>query len=592
MIGARRVRRSFGTWLVSVFLLSIMLPVLILSTFFAVYFQRMYARETDSLLTNTLYSISQSIGTYVSDLARLSMMPYFHTEIMDYFNDMNQGRYKTDPVATTRINIDYQRAISQQLSNVRQDVKGVLFAPCNEALNVAFLVRRYSGELTVVEDYDTQLEDWYQGALAADGRLYFPPVGEPEYYETLGNSNFYTGEEYSMFSVTRLIKNLDTMRPIGVIKIDAMNTVIVNLFRHITISENSALALVDQENHIIYTVGGIAQEVIDGIGPETEQVRAGESTYSVSSYEVASTPWRLLYLESEQDLLAQTRGIYIAVIISGLISLCIAAFLFYLNSHSAVRAENQILTAMKRLAAGDMDAHLALPANSYYAAIGASFNQTVDKLNEHITSEYKATLNQRNAEYIALQAQVNPHFLYNILSSFITLNRIGEREKLEQLLLELSHLFRYTCSQESTSTVEAELTFLAEYLELQKLRFAQRLCYRITCCPESGDVVIPRLLLQPLVENAIVHGLEPINRPVQIEVFADIIPLKDGTSRLLLCVWDDAEGFDMRKKAGGRIGLSNVEERLALFNPASVFVLHSSPGCGCRCVILLPVARS
>jgi len=97
--------------------------------------------------------------------------------------------------------------------------------------------------------------------------------------------------------------------------------------------------------------------------------------------------------------------------------------------------------------------------------------------------------------------------------------------------------------------------------------------------------------LQPLVENALVHGLEPIDRPVRVEVFADIVMRRDGTQWLLLCVWDDAEGFDMRVKAQGRIGLANVEERLTLFHPHSVFSIHSSPGNGCHCTVLLPLQR-
>lgn len=584
------MHHSFGMWLVTIFLLSILLPLLLLSGLFAAYFDSMYARETSRLFENTLYSVSQSIGIYVNDLGRLSMMPYTDKEIMRYFSDMNQGKYLSDPVVTTDINKYYQLAISQQLSNVRQDVKGVLFVPYNTDDNLAFLVQRYAGKLTVLENFSPLTEDWYLGTVAADGNLYFPPVRSPSYYETFSSANFYTDADYSIFSVTRLIKQLDTMRPIGIIKIDAVNRVIVDLFRHIAIAEPSALLLLDQENQIIYATRPIEQSLVDSIGADTEELQIENDAFFVSSYPVSSTPWRLLYLLSKQYVQNSTRTIYLLAVFLGIGLLGISSLLFYLNSRSVVRAEKQILSAMQRIAAGDLTVHLDLPKNSYYATIATSLDQTVDKLNAHITSEYKAVLNQRNAEYIALQAQINPHFLYNILSGFITLNRIGEREMLEALLLKLSHLFRYTCAHDNTSTVAEELTFLEEYLALQKLRFADRLAYSINCTQEANKVVLPRLLLQPLVENVIVHGLEPIDRPVRIDVYADIVMRRDKTRWLLLCVWDDGEGFDVRKKAKGRIGLANVEERMTLFHPDSVFSIHSSPGYGCQCTILLPLA--
>ena len=585
------MRRSFGTWLAMVFLLSIVLPLLGLTGLFAAYFDRLFAQETTRLFENTLYGVSQSIGTYVSDLARLSMIPYFQSDILGHYIDMDQGKYLTDQLVATRINRDYKFAVSQQLGSVRQDVKGILFAPFADQQTTAFLVRRYAGELEVLRDPTLREDDWFQGAVAADGNLYFPPVRPPAYYETLRSTNFHTDTDYSTFSVARLIKHPDTMRPIGVIKVDAVNRVIVDLFRHIDVGEASALVLLDQTGQPIFATRPVPESLLAGILPGEQTLRADEGGYRLSSYPVMSTPWRLLYLAAEPEVQGRTRANYLFALSLGILSLGISSLLFYLNSRSAVRAEKQVLSAMRRVAAGDLNARLELPKNSHYAAIAGALNQTVDQLNAHITNEYKAVLNQRNAEYMVLQTQVNPHFLYNILSGFVTLNRIGERDTLERLLLKLSHLFRYACKNEDGATVAEEFTFLEEYLALQKLRFADRLQYSIAHAPDTEDIALPRLLLQPLVENALVHGLEPIDRPVRIQVFADIIVRRDGTRWLLLCVWDDAEGFDMRVKAKGRIGLANVEERLTLFHPASVFSIHSSPGNGCHCTVLLPLNR-
>jgi two-component system, sensor histidine kinase YesM len=157
------------------------------------------------------------------------------------------------------------------------------------------------------------------------------------------------------------------------------------------------------------------------------------------------------------------------------------------------------------------------------------------------------------------------------------LNRKGERERLERSILDLTGMMRYVQETEDRVTLEQELDFLESYCRLQKIRFPDRLEFSSSCEPALKTARIPRLLLQPLVENAVIHGLEPLSRSCRVSVSARAA----GEGRMAIRVEDDGAGFDAASSSEG-IGLANVRERLALAFPGSSLAIESSPGAGCR----------
>lgn len=206
---------------------------------------------------------------------------------------------------------------------------------------------------------------------------------------------------------------------------------------------------------------------------------------------------------------------------------------------------------------------------------------------------YAELVEERSAEYQALQSQVQPHFLYNVLGGFAALNRMGDRESLERSILALKDMLRYTLDHESIATVDDELIFITKYLELQKMRFQHRLKWEFSVDPDLRSMKIPKLIIQPLVENAIIHGIEPTGETGTI-----LIKIKktiDETGAWgLIAIEDTGTGFSplMMKKG---VGLSNVERRLHLcysnqseHRKAELRIL-SEPGQGCRIELQVPL---
>lgn len=194
---------------------------------------------------------------------------------------------------------------------------------------------------------------------------------------------------------------------------------------------------------------------------------------------------------------------------------------------------------------------------------------------------------RRDAEFMALQSQIQPHFFYNILNGFVALNRMGERKRLEISLHALKDMLRYTIEHERWATVAEEFAFVERYSALQKLRFEERLDVSIDLPPAVAGVRVPKLILQPLVENAVIHGLEPVARPVRVGVSAR----EDGAD-IVLRVEDDGAGCEPYAPGTREgVGIGNVRERLALLFREAGLSLSGAPGEGFAAEIRLRLAE-
>ena len=198
-------------------------------------------------------------------------------------------------------------------------------------------------------------------------------------------------------------------------------------------------------------------------------------------------------------------------------------------------------------------------------------------------TQYIQLLEKREAEYNALQSQVQPHFIYNVLNGFIGLNRMGYKDRLEKAILSLREMLRYVTEQKRWTTIQEEFNFLTSYCELQKIRFGERLNYNLHMAPEIRSFRIPKLLLQPLIENSIIHGLEPLEEGGALNLEG-----KQGNNRILLILEDTGIGFDKsRSPLSSSVGLRNVTERLSMTYPGSEFQIYSEPGKGTKITITI-----
>jgi two-component system, LytTR family, sensor kinase len=220
---------------------------------------------------------------------------------------------------------------------------------------------------------------------------------------------------------------------------------------------------------------------------------------------------------------------------------------------------------------------------SYAVLVAASFAFTY-----HVrASELEASLAQARLE--ALRMQLNPHFLFNTLNATSVLALKGEREKVAGMLTRLSDLLR-TVLEGSAQVVPLaeEIDLLARYLEIERVRFEDRLTVRVEIDPDVLDAEVPVLVLQPLAENAIRHGVSRRPGPGRVEVRG-----RAEGGRLVIEVRDSGPGFvgppDLEAQAGG-VGLANTRARLAqLYGDAATLELSEAAEGGGLVRLVLPL---
>lgn len=189
----------------------------------------------------------------------------------------------------------------------------------------------------------------------------------------------------------------------------------------------------------------------------------------------------------------------------------------------------------------------------------------------------------------ALRVQLQPHFLFNTLNAISMMARKGETDGAVRMLAGLSDLLRLALASVGKAEVplRLELDFLERYLALQQIRFSDRLRVKMRISPEALDARVPSLVLQPLAENAVRHGLSPQNEGGLLEIGAE----RSGTD-LVLSVRDTGVGLGPESERRGGVGLQNIRSRLAVLYPdAHRFTLENHPGGGTLAVVCIPFHR-
>lgn len=254
-------------------------------------------------------------------------------------------------------------------------------------------------------------------------------------------------------------------------------------------------------------------------------------------------------------------------------AICLIASLVmaYLSTKSTSRRAKKVTDAMQKLRSGDLSTRIAIhDSEDELGQIAANFNEMCDSLQNYINKVYLSEIKQKNAQLSALQSQINPHFLYNTLET-IRMRAItkGDEDAGEMIHL-LAVLFRSTIREEMVIQVRDEIKYCNMYLELFKIRFGDKLTSTIDVEEGILDCGIPKHLLQPAVENYIVHGFEPDRGDNHISISGQ---MRDGD--VVFTIADNGKGISPEKleelrenlraaNSDNSIGLPNVNERIKL----------------------------
>jgi len=327
-------------------------------------------------------------------------------------------------------------------------------------------------------------------------------------------------------------------------------------------------------------------------------VKIDGQKYFVCRLASAKTGWTYLNLFSYDEIYAINTYVRYGLILGLLVLFAGAAAVTRRLALVITRPLEQLTAAMELVEDGQFaEAGAHLPDQDRKDEIGIltqEFGRMIDKITELIHENYEMQLLIKDTQYRALQAQIRPHFLYNTMNSINWLIRSGRGEEASQMTVAFSDFLRASFSSKLEDTVEKEVELVENYMNIQKLRYQRRAEFVLEAEGDLGRYLMPRMILQPLVENAINYGVDNSLKLCRI-----MVRIREREETLVLEVEDDGPGmsaeeleavrtFTMKPKGNG-IGLKNIAERLKLFfGGQAVMEIQSSPGEGTKIYMEIP----
>lgn len=425
---------------------------------------------------------------------------------------------------------------------------------------------------------------------------------EDEIYEANGSSLWGITGEKNRICVAKAILDFDTMKPAGYINIVYENSYLSDI-----LADNSSKY--SGASYVVNTHGRIMVANKEGYVGENFPVKLSDLRASnTSRYDMFSSTQAFYFVGNEMPngwSLVQTVSVkefnkemnHLIVLAAGIVLLVLGislGFVWYVTSRIAYPAK-ELMESMKTLAKDNEYPRVKIVSNDEIGMIGLEYNKMAENIETLIEKVYKMELTQKQAELEFLQMQINPHFLYNALDTISWMALAKGNMDVSEMAIALAELLRATIKKESFITLREEMNTVKDYLLIQQERFGDKISAEYFVEEDAYSCMVPNFILQPVIENAIIHGLEPkiekgkvsINISIQDE-FLTFLVEDNGVGM------DETEILDLYKKCRENntkqsIGLKNVYRRLLLcYGEASMLKIESKKEQGTRISFLIP----
>lgn len=459
------------------------------------------------------------------------------------------------------------------------------------------MIRAYSENPTILENWrimrvseGVQAADWYQEAIFKKGKISWRFITFPEM-----KKSFYT--------LTRVVSGIN---PVGVLTI-SLNPVFLN---HILLQESFETLLIDENGVIISASdqGLVGQEADKTIFEPILAERNGPNRvyYRDTWYEVISDTVSLedtharLHVVSlfpvTEIMSSANRASRLGLMIIA-ISLAVSLLLIFVLSRLLTERIRLLSERTHRVAAGDLDCSLLVDGEDEIGKLSQDLNEMVQSIRTLYSQKEQLEIKQRDIRFNMLANQINPHFLFNVLET-IRMKAVSRGEtEIAGVVQRLGKLFRRNLELgQAPIPLMVELDTVISYLEIQSFRFGDRLSYSLDISEEVQDCLILPLIIQPLVENAVIHGMRDKleNGLVTIRAYVD-------ENNLRIAVDDNGIGMDSQQlqrvrdslvnppNGDDRIGLRNVYERIRLYYGSDAdLTINSTLSKGTTVEIIIP----
>lgn len=362
--------------------------------------------------------------------------------------------------------------------------------------------------------------------------------------------------------------------------------------------QNNEIAMItDEHNTIIATTSNVTKGVLNKFSPKLDKqghVLLNDGTYYMYTKRIPGTPIQVVTLNSYKSEQYTYYTVSVFILAASLLLWVIIHFLS--NKMSARNSESvdKLILALAQLREGNFNGYVDIHTNDEFEILGDEYNVMLDRLKELMMKNKELSELRTIIEVKQLQSQFHPHFIFNVLETLRYAIKMDANQA-QQIVMLLSRLLRYSIGNDRSVQLKDDMNYVRDYLKLQQIRFNERLEYRITVEEETNHVYVPKLLLQPIIENAIKYGYQnQSNVLIEIRIYPS-----DG--KLMLEVCDNGQGMDAetllkvnrilhsQDNTTQHIGLYNVHRRLVLlYGEESGIHINSKQGTGTCITLTIP----
>lgn len=567
------------------FTVVVLLALVIFSQFSLIYTQDALVENSEEYTLQMVEQINSEIDSYISYMENISQMVSKNGFVERYFFADDQESADIYPQLLEQFDI---------VLEIRPDIYNIAAA----ASNGRYAINHGKSRLKNYEEL--QEMTWYQDTIRAKGESVLTPTHV---------QNAVIGDYQWVVTLSKALKNPLTGKYEGVFFIDLNYSIINSLCEKVSLGNKGYLFVINDNKDIVYhpkqqlVYSGMKKEYIDEVLAQKQGnfvTSEGKDSRLYTACRSEKTGWTVVGVSYMREFMKgweQTRIVYI---LGAFVLLLLSMLLAMLLSRQVTRPIRQLKDAMKKVEKGDFtQVALKIKGINEVASLGKAFYIMTEKIQELMEENIQKQKEKRKSELNTLQAQINPHFLYNTLDSIIWMAESRKIPEVIQMTSTLAKLLRQSISNDAEIVpIKKEIEYTESYLTIQKMRYRDQLEFEIDIEERIMNVEIVKLVIQPLVENSIYHGIKNIKRKGKIVITGGfvgkdvVISIRDnGNGMTKECLAHILENKHSSSKSK-HVGAFNVHNRLQLYYGDNYGLIYeSSLGAGTTVFIKVPGNR-
>ncbi|VUW94416.1 Sensor histidine kinase YehU [Streptococcus constellatus] len=416
--------------------------------------------------------------------------------------------------------------------------------------------------VTVKTSGDMMQESWYQEAIHKGAMPVLTPARK-----TVDKTE---AAEKWVISITQEVVDKDG-KNLGVVRLDIGYKTLEAYLDRLQLGKDGFTFIVNDKHNFVYhpkkavySSHSEMQAMEPYIAAKNGYVKSKQAY--VSQYQIPHSDWTLIGVSSMEQLHAVQKQILWSFVGTGLLALGICLIGIWFVLRLWIKPLRELQGTILAIGAGNAQLRAVENGSPELIDLARQFNTMLDQIDQLMIAVKEEEQNVRKYELQALSSQINPHFLYNTLDTIVWMAEFNDSKRVVEVTKSLAKYFRLALNQgHEQISLKDEIDHVRQYLFIQKQRYGEKLQYEIEELKQYDEYQIPKLILQPLVENAIYHGIKEMNRQGMIRV-----SVSENDTQLIVSIYDNGRGFVASETTNatlvrlGGVGLKNVDQRLRL----------------------------